>query len=140
MSKGHRAVKYFDIIGNMKIKDASEALAAIAHPRRLEIFRLLVQAGPEGLAAGEIAHRLELPPATLSFHIKELSRAEMVAARSQGRHIIYSAGFGRMAELVAYLTQDCCNGNPEVCAPLSIQIPLHRLSADPKSHTTKDKS
>lgn len=108
----------------MEIKSASESLAAISHPTRLAIFRLLVQAGPEGLAAGEIAHRMGLAPATLSFHLKELSRAQMAQSRPLGRFVIYAASFARMASLVDYLTRDCCDGHPEVCGPVAVHVPL----------------
>jgi ArsR family transcriptional regulator, arsenate/arsenite/antimonite-responsive transcriptional repressor len=105
---------YFHIIGNMKTKDVVAALAALAQESRLAIYRLLVQGGPQGMAAGAIAEELGLPPATLSFHLKELSRAGLVASRQEGRFVIYSANFDAMVKLVGFLTENCCGGN---CAP-----------------------
>ena len=99
----------------METKAAVEALAALAQETRLSIFRVLVVAGPEGLAAGRIGEALEVPAATLSFHLKELSRAGLVASRQEGRFIYYSADFGHMAALMSFLTQNCCNGMPQEC-------------------------
>lgn len=98
----------------MKSIEAVQALAAIAQETRLAVFRALVVAGPEGLAAGRIATALEVAPATLSFHLKELDHAGLVSARQQGRYVIYSANFARMNALLAYLTENCCGG--AVCA------------------------
>lgn len=103
----------------METKLATKALAALAQETRLGIYRLLVEAGPTGMAAGEIATDLEIPAATLSFHLKELSHAELVSARQDGRFIFYSANFGRMAELVAFLTENCCERDGVSCAPAS---------------------
>lgn len=94
----------------MKTNGAVAALSALAQEARLKVFRLLVQAGPEGMAASKIAERLALPPSTLSFHLKELSHATLVSARQDGRFIIYSANFATMNSLVAYLTENCCGG------------------------------
>lgn len=99
----------------METKAAVEALAALAQETRLSIFRLLVVAGPEGLAAGRIGEALEVPAATLSFHLKELSRASLIASRQDGRFIYYSADFEHMAALMSFLTQNCCNGMPQEC-------------------------
>lgn len=96
----------------MKSQDAISALAALAQETRLAIFRLLVGAGPEGLAAGTIAERLAVSPATLSFHLKELARAGLVTPRTAARFIFYSADFERMADLMTYLTEHCCRGMP----------------------------
>jgi len=93
----------------MKSSDVTAALAALAHEKRLEIFRLLVRRGPEGFAAGVIADKLGLPAPTLSFHIKELDRAGLVSARQDGRYIHYSANFGAMRALVDFLTAHCCS-------------------------------
>jgi DNA-binding transcriptional ArsR family regulator len=87
-----------------------KALAALAQESRLAIFRLLVQQGPEGLAAGEIAERLRLPGATLSFHLKELAHAGLVSARQAGRFNYYSANYPTMNGLIGYLTENCCQG------------------------------
>jgi len=91
-------------------RDAVETLAALAQDTRLAIFRLLVQQGPEGLAVGEIAERLQLAGATLSFHLKELAHAQLVAARQAGRFIYYSANYRTMNGLIEYLTRNCCQG------------------------------
>jgi ArsR family transcriptional regulator len=99
----------------METKAAAKALAALAQETRLSIFRLLVQAGPEGVAAGQIGESLEVPNATLSFHLKELSHAGLVNARQEGRFIYYSTDFEHMAALMTFLTQNCCQGMPEEC-------------------------
>jgi DNA-binding transcriptional ArsR family regulator len=102
----------------MKIGLAVEALAALAQESRLSIFRLLVQAGREGVAAGALGERLGIPPATLSFHLKTLTHARLVKSRTEGRFVIYSANFAEMDKLIAYLTEHCCAGDAAQCAPL----------------------
>lgn len=99
----------------MEKYEAAAALAALAHETRLDVFRLLVQAGGRGLAAGVIAARLGLPAATLSFHLSHLKHAGLVAARRQGRLLIYAAEFGTMTSLVGYLTENCCEGDLAAC-------------------------
>ena len=99
----------------MENKAAVTALAALAQDTRLSIFRLLVQAGPEGVPAGRIGEALEVPSATLSFHLKELVHAGMVTSRQEGRFIYYSADFEHMAALMTFLTQNCCQGMPQEC-------------------------
>ena len=99
----------------MESHDAIESLAALAQETRLAIYRLLVQAGPEGLAAGAIAEKLVVAPATLSFHLKELARAGLVSSRTASRFIYYAAHFERMAALMTYLTENCCRGMPGGC-------------------------
>jgi DNA-binding transcriptional ArsR family regulator len=99
----------------METKQAIAALAAIAQESRLAVFRLLVQAGPEGMIASKISEQLEIPPSSLSFHLKELSHAGMVNVRQDGRFMIYSANFDTMNGLVGFLTENCCGGSP--CAP-----------------------
>lgn len=99
----------------MKTKDAVAALAALAQESRLAVYRLLVQAGPQGMAAGVIAETLGLPPATLSFHLKELSNAGLAVSRQDGRYVIYSAHFGNALKLVDFLTENCCGG--QSCMP-----------------------
>lgn len=101
----------------MDSKRVVRALAALAQATRLEIFRQLVQAGFGGMAAGKIGEVLRIPQATLSFHLKELAHAGLIAARPQGRFIYYSANYSVMSELMAYLGDHCCNGNPELCIP-----------------------
>ena len=94
---------------------AVDALAALAQETRLSVFRLLVEAGPDGLAAGRIGEELELPPATLSFHLAHLARTGLVRSRQDGRFVIYSADFRNMNQLVGFLTENCCGGGS--CAP-----------------------
>ncbi len=89
---------------------AISALAALSQETRLDVFRLLVRAGPEGLPAGAIAEMLEVPAATLSFHLKELKNAALLRCDRQGRSLIYSPDFAAMQELVGFLTQNCCQG------------------------------
>ncbi|MGB6103022.1 MAG: metalloregulator ArsR/SmtB family transcription factor [Pusillimonas sp.] len=101
----------------METNNALEALAALAHSIRLSVFRTLVQAGPEGLPAGRIAELMNMPASSLSFHLKELYRAGLLASRQDGRSIIYSARYETMNDLLAYLTENCCGGNP--CSPIS---------------------
>ena len=103
----------------MEIKTAVASLAALALEGRLSIFRLLVQAGPEGLPAGEIARRLEILPNTLSANLNVLSNAGLVASRRDGRSIIYTANYEAMRDLLGFLMEDCCGGAPEICAPLA---------------------
>jgi ArsR family transcriptional regulator, arsenate/arsenite/antimonite-responsive transcriptional repressor len=93
----------------METNAAITALSALAQETRLGIFRRLVQAGPEGLPAGRIGEELGQPPATLSFHLKELTRAGLLVARQEGRFIYYAAQFQTMNELVSYLTENCCS-------------------------------
>jgi len=94
---------------------AVKALAALAQETRLSVFRLLVEAGPHGVAAGRLSDTLKVPAATLSFHLKELTHARLVGARQEGRFIYYSADYEQMAALMSYLTQNCCRGMPEEC-------------------------
>jgi ArsR family transcriptional regulator len=89
---------------------ALQSLAALAQESRLSIFRLLVQAGPAGMAAGAIGEKLELPPATLSFHLAGLTRAGLAQSRQEGRFVIYSADYAAMNALVGFLTDNCCQG------------------------------
>jgi len=94
----------------MENMQAARALSALGHESRLAIFRALVQAGPDGLAAGEIARQVDLAPNALTFHLKDLTYAGLAESRSSGRFVIYSAIFPAMAGLVAYLTENCCGG------------------------------
>jgi len=91
------------------------ALAALSQETRLDIFRLLVEAGPEGRAVGRIGEALDLPSATLSFHLKELKHAGLVTVQREGRSLIYSADFATMTGLIDYLTRHCCAGDPVAC-------------------------
>jgi DNA-binding transcriptional ArsR family regulator len=99
----------------METSQAVDALFALAQETRLKVYRLLVEAGPEGVSAGRIGEELELPPATLSFHLAHLARAGLAQSRQQGRFVIYSADFQNMNALVAFLTENCCGG--QACAP-----------------------
>jgi DNA-binding transcriptional ArsR family regulator len=99
----------------METKSVLAALAAIAQESRLAVFRLLVQVGPEGMAASKIAAQLDIAPSSLSFHLKELVHASLITARADGRFIIYAADVAVMNGLIAYLTENCCGGVP--CGP-----------------------
>ena len=99
----------------MEINDVIRSLAALAQESRLAIFRLLVQAGPEGLPAGGIGDGLGLPSATLSFHLSQLRQAGLVTYRRRGRSLIYAVEFAAMSELIAYLTENCCRGDAAAC-------------------------
>lgn len=106
----------------MKKPQAIAALAALAQENRLDTYRLLVQAGPAGLPAGEVAAALGLPPNTLTFHFDRLREAGLVTVRREGRSMIYAAQFDTMTTLLGYLTENCCGGDqdcaPEVCEPV----------------------
>lgn len=102
--------KYFDYCGIVEQQDVVKALAALAQGSRMQVFRSLVVAGPPGLTPGALAEWLKLPPATLSFQLKELMNAGLVSQQRNGRHLIYRADFGRMNELLTYLTAHCCQG------------------------------
>jgi DNA-binding transcriptional ArsR family regulator len=99
----------------MEIRAAVTALAALAQETRLSIFRLLVEAGPEGVSAGRIGETLKVPAATLSFHLKELAHAGLVSSRQERQFIYYAVDFERMADLMAFLTDNCCQGMPQAC-------------------------
>src|SRR5512146_1609518 len=101
----------------MKKSNVIGALGALAQETRLDIFRLLVQKGPEGLPAGEIGDRLGQPSPTLSFHLNQLRFAGLVTSRRKSRLIIYSANYKAMNDLLTYLTENCCTGRPDLCAP-----------------------
>jgi ArsR family transcriptional regulator, arsenate/arsenite/antimonite-responsive transcriptional repressor len=104
----------------VKEKQALSCLSAIAHETRLAIFRLLVQQGPDGMPAGEIALRLSVPPPTLSFHLKELERAGLIQATRQQRQIIYAADYAGMRALIDFIMRDCCQGHPELCGGIGL--------------------
>jgi ArsR family transcriptional regulator, arsenate/arsenite/antimonite-responsive transcriptional repressor len=120
----------------MRTPEAVDALGALAHEHRLAIYRLLVERGPDGLAAGVIAERLGIAPSSLTFHLQHLRRASLIAQRRVSRQLIYAADFARMNELVEFLTENCCGGNPSVCLPCVRQdvtqpgLASHRESAD----------
>src|ERR1700743_143673 len=101
----------------METTNAVAALAALPQDNRLDVFRLLVQAGPEGMPAGAVAEALDLAPNTLTFHFDRLRDAGLVTVRREGRSMIYAAQFEAMNALLAFLTENCCQGAPEKCAP-----------------------
>jgi ArsR family transcriptional regulator len=101
----------------MKKEKIIAALAALAQESRLDVFRMLVQTGPDGMPAGEIGARLGVPSPTLSFHLNHLRHAGLVTCRRDSRSIIYSADYKAMNDLISYLMENCCRGNAEQCAP-----------------------
>src|ERR1700752_2844811 len=107
----------------MEKSDAVTALAALAQDNRLDVFRLLVRAGPEGMAAGLVAEELGLAPNTLTFHFDRLRMAGLVTVRRDGRSMIYAARFEAMNGLIAFLTENCCQGVAEGCAPVAVCKP-----------------
>jgi DNA-binding transcriptional ArsR family regulator len=114
----------------MKVHEAVTALAALAQETRLSIYRLLVEAGAEGDYAGRIAEALKVPAATLSFHLKELARAGLISSRQERQFIYYAADFERMAELMTFLTQNCCQGMPQACLTV-VETALGRCCPPP---------
>ena len=113
----------------MKTQNAVAALAALAQDNRLDVFRLLVQAGPAGMPAGRVAEALELAPNTLTFHFDRLRLAGLVTVRREGRSMIYAARFETMNDLVAFLTENCCQGAAEACAPVAVCKPARSKRA-----------
>ena len=103
--------------------DAVAALAALAQDNRLDVYRLLVRAGPDGLPAGNIASELKLAPNTLTFHFDRLRQAGLVTVRRDGRSMIYAARYDTMNSLIGYLTENCCGGGAEQCAPAAVCKP-----------------
>jgi len=103
----------------MQLPLAVDALSALAHGSRLAVFRLLVRAGPDGVAAGDIAREIGTLPNTLSSHLTILGHAGLIQSRRDGRSILYSANYDRMRELLGFLMEDCCAGRPEICAPFA---------------------
>ena len=108
----NRLTIYFYNIEIMKENDVVKALAALAQPSRLKTFRALVVAGQTGLVPGVMAEQMDIPAATLSFHLKELMHAGLVTQERNGRHLIYRANYDVMNEVIAYLTENCCQGEP----------------------------
>jgi ArsR family transcriptional regulator, arsenate/arsenite/antimonite-responsive transcriptional repressor len=102
----------------MEMTEAVTALAALAQENRLDVFRLLVEAGPDGMAAGQLAEKLDLAPNTLTFHFDRLRVAGLVTVRRDGRSMIYAARYETMNGLLAFLTENCCQGAPASCAPM----------------------
>ena len=102
----------------MQDQAAVEMLSALAHEHRLRIFRLLVRAGPSGVPSSDIAQAVGISPTGASFHLKELDRARLIVATRQGRYIRYAIQFDGMRQLLTYLTEDCCQGQPEMCGSI----------------------
>jgi len=101
----------------MKTEKAILALSALAQDSRLRVFRLLAKYGPDGIRAGTIATKLDIPPATLSFHLKELAHAGLIESRREGRTVIYGLSAPTVRCLMAFLMENCCQGRPELCVP-----------------------
>jgi DNA-binding transcriptional ArsR family regulator len=116
----------------MDERQALTAFAALSQQTRLRILRHLVAAGPEGLAAGAIAERVEASASNVSFHLKDLEHAGLVSARRNGRSIIYCVEYGEISDLIRFLMEDCCSGHPEVCLPAAPwrHVPPHRRQDD----------
>ena len=118
---------------NMNKKQAVSSLSALAHEQRLGIFRLLVRRGATGLPAGEIAAAVRASPTAASFHLKELERAGLIRSTRQGRSIVYALHVDAVRRLLTYLTEDCCQGNPEMCAaPINTSKTLCCVEGDEK--------
>jgi ArsR family transcriptional regulator len=107
----------------MEQRQIIEALAALAQETRLNIFRLLVRTGPDGLPAGQIADALELPATTLSFHLNQLRQAGLIDYRRESRSLIYAAEYDAMDGLISYLTENCCQGDAQACGPVAATVP-----------------
>jgi DNA-binding transcriptional ArsR family regulator len=122
----------------MEIRGAVTALSALAQETRLSIYRLLVEAGRDGESVGHIGQRLKVPGATLSFHLKELARAGLITARQERQFIYYAVDFERMAELMTFLTQNCCQGMPQKCLTV-VEAALGSCCAPVKGARTKTK-
>ena len=106
----------------MEISHATEALGALAHQTRLAVFRLLVKQGPNGLNAGDIAKNLSVTPPTLSHHLAQLERAGLLRSRRVQRQVFYAVDFEGMRRLLTFLTEDCCQGRPEMCGELTAEL------------------
>lgn len=109
----------------METKHVLAAMAALAQESRLAVYRLLVQAGPAGMSPGKISEQLGIPASSLSFHLKELAHAQLIVPTQDGRYILYAADFSTMAQLIAFLTENCCGGKPCAadCAPCAEVAP-----------------
>ena len=117
----------------MKNADAVTALAALAQENRLDVFRLLVQAGPDGMSAGAVSAALKLAPNTLTFHFDRLRDAGLINVRREGRSMIYTAQFKVMNTLLDFLTENCCQGAAEVCAPAECKPVRHGAAKKPET-------
>lgn len=106
----------------MDLEEAVDSLDALANATRVSVFRLLVEAGPDGLSAGDIADRMGALQNTMSSHLAKLQRAKMITSQRDGRHVIYRADFAALGGLIVYLMEDCCGGSREVCDPIAASI------------------
>jgi ArsR family transcriptional regulator len=122
----------------MKKPDALTALAGLAQDNRLDIFRLLVEAGRDGMAAGAVADALDLAPNTLTFHFDRLRDAGLVTVRREGRSMIYAARYETMNALIAYLTENCCRGRPEQCLPAKNENSARKTKKPPHRAQTAE--
>lgn len=120
----------------MEMIEAVKALTALAQESRLKVFRLVVQAGTDGIAAGMIAQELEISPATLSFHLKELTHAGLLRDRKDGRWVFYSPNEEGIRSLISFLVEDCCQGQPELCQTLCQPTVQRRTKSDRKRGAT----
>ena len=102
----------------MNEKEAVSAFSALSQETRLRIVKILVKAGPEGLAAGVIAEAMDVSPSNVSFHLKELEQAQLIASRREARSIVYSAAFTTIGDLLRFIMEDCCSGHPDICMPI----------------------
>ena len=119
----------------MELEATVLALAALAQPTRLDVFRLLVRHEPKGMAAGEIAKSLAVPQNTMSSHLAVLSRAGLISAERFSRSIVYRAELSRLRAVMVFMLRDCCGGRPEICAPLIADLaPCCPPSAKKRSH------
>ena len=118
----------------MQLIAAAKVLASLAQPSRLRVFRVLVGAPEEGLCAGDISERLRIPKPTLSFHLKELSNAGLIEARKDGRSLFYGIRAARMRQLMTFLSNDCCQGRPELCLPQSPSPCCETADGRPSHH------
>jgi len=106
----------------MDISEAVDALESLANETRLGVFRLLVEAGPDGLSAGDIAERMGALQNTMSSHLAKLQRARIITSQRDGRHVIYRADFEALGGLIVYLMKDCCGGSAQLCGPIAASI------------------
>ena len=121
----------------MKKPDTLAALAGLAQDNRLDIFRLLVEAGRDGMPAGAVADALDLAPNTLTFHFDRLRNAGLVTVRREGRSMIYAARYETMNALIAYLTENCCGGRPEQCLPAKKENPPRKARKAHRAETAE---
>jgi len=108
-----------EMLNHMTSTAALSALGALAHKSRLDVFRMLVKAGKEGMAAGQIAEALDCPASSLSFHLAHLTRAGLLEQKREGRSLIYTVSFDQFVALMGFMLEDCCQGRSEICAPLA---------------------